>query len=44
LIPPAPPEPAWVQLLGALWLGLYGIPAGLGMWLAYRAIRFAVRG
>jgi hypothetical protein len=31
-------------LVSALWFGVYGIPAGLGFWLLYRAIYFAVRG
>jgi hypothetical protein len=30
--------------LSSLWFGLYGIPAGFGLWVLYRLIRFAVNG
>jgi len=31
----------WV---GSLVLGLYGVPVGLGVWMFYRVVRFAVTG
>jgi hypothetical protein len=31
-------------LLAALFFGLYGVPAGLGLWVLYRVIRFAITG
>jgi len=38
------PKPS-VDLFGeALPFGLYGIPAGLGLWVLYRVIRFAITG
>jgi hypothetical protein len=38
------PKPTSELLVSALWFGLYGIPAGLGLWLLYRAVLFAVKG
>ena len=33
------------EMLGSLFLGgLYGFPAGLGLWMFYRLVRFAVKG
>jgi hypothetical protein len=28
----------------SLFIGLYGFPAGLGLWAFYRVVRFAIRG
>lgn len=36
-----PMSDVWV---GSLMLGLYGFPAGLGVWMFYRVVRFAVKG
>jgi len=38
------PKPASELLVSALWFGLYGVPAGLALWVLYRAILFAVKG
>jgi hypothetical protein len=32
------------EMLGSLFFGLWGFPAGLGLWAFYRLVRFAVRG
>ena len=32
------------EMLGSLFLGLWGFPAGLGLWIFYRLVRFAVKG
>ena len=32
------------QLLGSLYIGLLGFPAGLALWIFYRLVRFAVKG
>ena len=32
------------QLLGSLYVGLLGFPAGLVLWIFYRLVRFAVKG
>jgi hypothetical protein len=31
-------------LVASLFFGLYGFPAGLGLWIFYRLIRFAIKG
>ena len=28
----------------SLWIGLFGFPAGLGVWIFYRIVRFAIKG
>jgi hypothetical protein len=33
-----------VNVLPCLLVGLYGFPAGLGLWLFYRLVRFAIKG
>jgi hypothetical protein len=37
-------EVGWGIILWSLFLGLWGFPAGLGLWIFYRLVRFAVKG
>jgi hypothetical protein len=32
------------EILGSLFIGLWGFPAGLALWIFYRIVRFAVKG
>ena len=42
---PSLPTPSTLDLItSSLWFGLTGFPAGLALWLLYRAIRFAILG
>ena len=34
----------WRTILGSLFFGLWGFPAGLGLWMFYRLVWFAVKG
>jgi hypothetical protein len=38
------PKPNSELMVTALIYGLYGFPVGLGLWIFYRVVRFAVKG